>query len=528
MAETREEPLNPEDIHVKLKPVLGIRPGVYLTVLYAAVLILLLFLLLFYPGIRRNGSNVTFDSLPDGAAVYIDGAYAGETPCTVFVVRGDREIRMTRTGFDARTYTLAVSGRVFGSLIAKKRMTTSQRLELKEPTELLDRAFSELSAWALVSPYSATYRPEPVVSDALSAYGAVAGDPVALDVFFKAALLNVSGAELADDLLKGVVLGKSGTGIVTPQSILSVGRLLIELTTEYPNIVFLLAEFMDNGTPGSGARGLFDQPWFARMVEQYGTSLAAVKAPDRARLSRVALGGMQFVSVPAGSFGQGVSRSGVEHPHVRFTDGFLIKQTEVTQAEYARFIEARPYWSPRNLDALIADGVATDAYLSDWNPDSHGSYPVRFVSWYAAEAYAEWLNDSGDGRYQFRLPSETQWEYAATIAADDPESAFEARSDGPSPVTVFEASQSVPAGMLGSLWEWCDTWYLPAAYFFTSFDGGSLQDTLEIPSAAERVLKGGSWADSAIERIDAASRGSNPPSWCTPFAGFRVVAVEAG
>ena len=69
--QTSEQEQEIAAVKVKLKPVLGIRPPVYLIAIYSLLLAGILFLLLFYPGIRRPGSRVAFTSTPPGAAVYV-------------------------------------------------------------------------------------------------------------------------------------------------------------------------------------------------------------------------------------------------------------------------------------------------------------------------------------------------------------------------------------------------------------------------------------------------------------------------
>jgi len=59
--------------NVKLKPFLNIRPGVYLTCLYAALLVVILFAVFVRPGIVNSGSVLTVNSEPWGAAVLVDG-----------------------------------------------------------------------------------------------------------------------------------------------------------------------------------------------------------------------------------------------------------------------------------------------------------------------------------------------------------------------------------------------------------------------------------------------------------------------
>ena len=78
-------PVNPEDVEVKLKPFLGVQPATYLPVLYGFLLLVILFLLLFLPGIVRPGTVFTVVSTPPNAAVSVDGVIRGASGRDVFV-----------------------------------------------------------------------------------------------------------------------------------------------------------------------------------------------------------------------------------------------------------------------------------------------------------------------------------------------------------------------------------------------------------------------------------------------------------
>lgn len=116
-----------------------------------------------------------------------------------------------------------------------------------------------------------------------------------------------------------------------------------------------------------------------------------------------------MVLVPAGEFTRGSNRSPDEQPVARVRmSAFLIDRAAVTNADYARFIDAGGYrdpslWTPDGWAYVQESALSQPTYFDDpvWNPPD---VPVTGVSWWEAVAYARFVGKC--------LPSEAQWEYA--------------------------------------------------------------------------------------------------------------------
>ena len=225
--------------------------------------------------------------------------------------------------------------------------------------------------------------------------------------------------------------------------------------------------------------------------------------------------------------------------------GYWIDQTDVTNAQFARFAAAAGYvtdaerygWGLVWMRPYGITRLPGASWRHPLGPDSsiagQDAYPVVQVSWHDARAYAAWVGMS--------LPSEEQWEYAAHGPAFQPFPWGDALPDGTranlcdrrcprlragsgddgyaytSPVGHYPAGAS-PYGVLdmaGNVLQWTSSVYGP-------YPGASYHD----PSYGEGyyVERGGSYATfpaAAYTTIrDAAS-----PDTRTEYLGFRCAVL---
>ncbi|MDR2101001.1 MAG: PEGA domain-containing protein, partial [Treponema sp.] len=165
----------PED-QVKLKPLLGIRPGVYLAWLYGFIILGILFFVFLYPGLAYPGSLLSLSSAPRGAAVRVDGVYRGTAPGDFFVPRGKHKIEMILPGFEPFQTETDLGSRLFASRFFPLRKSIHGELGLTRPAEVFSGAAADYAAWSFAGEPTATYQiPLSLSEGAYQAGPAVAG-----------------------------------------------------------------------------------------------------------------------------------------------------------------------------------------------------------------------------------------------------------------------------------------------------------------------------------------------------------------
>jgi len=261
------------------------------------------------------------------------------------------------------------------------------------------------------------------------------------------------------------------------------------------------------------------------------------------------------VEVPGGTFLLGAAR---EEPFVFDNEKwahpvevkpFAIARAAVTQAEFLAFVEdggyrRREFWSEEGWRWRETAGAEHPVY---WRKESNGNWlrrhfdqwvplepyrPVLHVNWHEVQAYCRWA-----GR---RLPSEAEWEAAAAGApASDgrtlsqrkrrfpwglePSRAERANLDwgamGCLDVGTLPASDSAFGcrQMLGNVWEWTETTFLP----YPGFVPDPYKEYSEPWFQTHKVLRGGCWVTRS-RLLRTTYRNFYTPDRRDVWAGFRT------
>jgi formylglycine-generating enzyme required for sulfatase activity len=226
---------------------------------------------------------------------------------------------------------------------------------------------------------------------------------------------------------------------------------------------------------------------------------------------RLIPGGWYFVGSPPNETGRYADEADSHKVNLK---PFYISVTEITNAQYGRFVKAtghkKPlYWQDQNLNGL--------------------NQPVVGGTWHDAAAFCRWLTKVTGAPHE--LPTENQWEVAARgglvsqpypwgDAAPGAGGVFRANlrndrtaKDGflfSAPVGSFPANGYGLFDLAGNVSEWCQDRYVP------------LRTSGPFQPGVLRLLKGGSWL-SGPRDLRPAARQSAPPLYADGYIGFRVV-----
>lgn len=195
-----------------------------------------------------------------------------------------------------------------------------------------------------------------------------------------------------------------------------------------------------------------------------------------------------MIFVPPGSFMMGNEKYEKSQPvhELRFEKGFYIGKYPVTQK----------VWK-----AVMGENNNPSEFKGD-------SRPVETITWDEVKKFIEKLNKNQGNKFDYRLPSESEWEYAARGgekgATDELIYSGSNRLEEVGWYTENSGRQTTPVGlkmgnqlgihdMSGNVWEWCeDDW---AKDYKDHPEDGTAYSVIKgkKDELITRVVRGGSW-----------------------------------
>jgi len=228
--------------------------------------------------------------------------------------------------------------------------------------------------------------------------------------------------------------------------------------------------------------------------------------------------GPELVLLKGGTYDQGDLSGGGDNDEkpvrkINLVNPFAMGKFEVTFDEYDRFCRATGRDYPED---------------SGWG---RGTRPVINVSWEDAVAYTQWLSEETGRRY--RLPSDSEWEFAARGGTQSRywwgARAGQDKANCAGCGSLWDAERTAPVGKFpanpfglndtaGNVFEWAADCYHDT-FEQAPRDGRPLE---KAAGCGKRVIRGGAWSFPPKE-VRSANRWRDFPTRSSDDTGFRVL-----
>ena len=344
---------------VKIKPLFGLEPGLWLTLAYLIGLLLFLFLFGILPDIINKGSKrLTFSSSVYNCAVYVDGKYVGGTPFTAKISSGEHEIVYKKNDIIVDSFKVEVSHPVFFAYLFPRYQNIHSSVKLNNQIYLavLKEFFQNLINYSAIQNYDSVYHYPPLYTDFVKTVSDF--DDFNIEVLNLSASFITSQEMLSD--------AKNAFSLINYNYDFS------NLEKEIPIKYFNRFNVSDSTSVLGNKDILLDEVFNDTLINISGHFVENVPEP------------------------------------------FYISDVEVSEILYSYFLSENAEWKKNNLDNLVKEGLVDNFYLSSILSNFSSVRPIKNISYYSACAFCRWLSEK-TGKNVF-LPTSSEWMQAAAVS----------------------------------------------------------------------------------------------------------------
>ena len=509
---------------ITLKPIVGIKPFVYIPIFYAILFALIIFVLSYITLVSRAGAYIKITSNPIGAAVSIDNHYYGSTPITILRPKGTYNVAVSLPYYTTHTNEFTIKNKfIVRRLFPKRIQAKLTPLAYTPNTEntIVSDTIIQLSSWNISNTQTQRYTIPSVLKDTFR-------------------MLSESQANIE----------KSSPDI---NNILTITHDLLyealpylaheQYTTWQDEYEALTATSSYNtllqNTPKLVQQSSIMKAFYNHITQSSTTTYELSASNTPSILSgTLTLEGLTFYPVPSHTIYykqmplEGATKLQPIQEYMEYHNShdivrnnntnyltitvpsFFIMDSEVTQQQFARFLEARNMsiteWKEQ-MDIYVSPHYKESHFL-DYNPTLHPKRLLRYITWYDAYEYVQWLNTTLQAQgYMASLPNEYEWNAAVRTY---PQKGMLNNL----PDYIPEYHDNEEPVLLGNLWEWGNSWYSPYPQY-SSYQGPHY--------GSDKHIFGGSFVtkDSDLSEIQSynSRNMAQMPDWATPYVGFRII-----
>nr|WP_267916852.1 SUMF1/EgtB/PvdO family nonheme iron enzyme [Borreliella garinii] len=389
-----DENSNIDLLEVKLKPILGIVPKVYVFLTTIILLLSLVSILIIIPKFKNPGAYLKINSNIENTYIYLNEKYIGRTPLNKYINTTEGILKAKRMGFKTYEQNIKIHNKFFGSY------NLQINLELVDPEKIIEQRQKELSIMVKIKNTNENIKLIPVFSLISSE---LKEHPEYIKKFLKDSIPYLNSIEMFKDFLDSYKAVYS-----IDQSNSNQEEIWNSLKTNFDlenRAIFWFLENLDKDLKILTK----NKPWIKKLtktLDNENIQLISKNEKINIKLPR-------FKKINSNKI-EKIQNYELDSKNITLKSTysikeFLIQEQNVTKYEYQDFLKENPKWTLNNKENLIKEQLVDENYLKNFNQIGLNE-AITGISYFSAIEYANWYSKKLPKGFKARLPISQEWE----------------------------------------------------------------------------------------------------------------------
>ncbi|WPM06251.1 SUMF1/EgtB/PvdO family nonheme iron enzyme [Borreliella sinica] len=389
-----EETSNTELFEVKLKPILGIEPKVYVFFTTMLLFLGLISILIIIPKFKNPGAYLKINSNIENTYIYLNDKYIGRTPLNKYINTTEGIIKAKRMGFKTHEQNIKIQNKFFESY------SLQINLELVDPEKIIEQRQKELSIMVKIKNTNENTKLIPVFSLLSSD---LKEHPQYIKKFLKDCIPYLNSIEMFKDFLDSYKIVYSINQNNSNQE-----EIWNSLKTNFDledRAIFWFLENLDKDQKMLTK----NEPWVKNLIETLDNENIQLTSQNE----RIDIKLPGFIKINSNKI-EKIQNYELDEKNISLKSTysikeFLIQEQNVTKYEYQDFLKENPKWTLNNKENLIKEQLVDENYLKNFNQIGLNE-AITGISYFSAIEYANWYSKKLPDGFKARLPISQEWE----------------------------------------------------------------------------------------------------------------------
>ncbi|WP_024654219.1 SUMF1/EgtB/PvdO family nonheme iron enzyme [Borrelia persica] len=381
-----------ESLTVKLKPILGITPKVYVFFIIIILPLILLLTLSINAKLNNPGAYVKIKTNIKNSYIYIDEKYIGRTPLNKYISATKGTLKIQRFGFETYEKEIEIQNKFFTSY------KFNIDLKLTAPEQIIAKRQKELSVMTKIKNTNDNIKLIPVFSLIVND---LQNNPEYIKKFFHTSISHINSNMMFKDFL------------LAYKTIYSINnndnKEIWESLKQNFNLKDRSIIWFFKNLDTKQQKQIVNERWFQTLIEKLKNENQILNFETQ----NINLSLNNFKKITHNNI-ESIKNYKLQSQNLTLKTTyklkeFLIQNKNITKIEYQNFLDQNPKWTLNNKNNLIKEELVDESYLKTFNQMPLNE-DVTHISYYAAIEYAKWYSSTLPKGFKARLPISQEWE----------------------------------------------------------------------------------------------------------------------